>query len=99
MGKARPAVKPRQAHGSRLRHRILMDLQSLEYVISYRNSRLRPKSAIYLRMVNKAPDDPILKRFRAAVTELYGDRVERVVLYGSRARGHAHPDSEYDGAA
>jgi predicted nucleotidyltransferase len=47
-------------------------------------------------MVNKAPDDPILKRFRAAVTELYGDRVERVVLYGSRARGDAHPDSDYD---
>jgi predicted nucleotidyltransferase len=43
-----------------------------------------------------AVDDPILKRFRAALDELYGDRIERVVLYGSRARGDAHPDSDYD---
>jgi uncharacterized protein len=47
-------------------------------------------------MATRAPDDPILKRFRAAVTEIYGDRVERVVLFGSRARGDAGPDSDYD---
>ncbi|HJU14922.1 MAG TPA: nucleotidyltransferase domain-containing protein [Stellaceae bacterium] len=41
-------------------------------------------------------DDPILTRFRAAVTEIYGDRVERVVLFGSRARGDAREDSDYD---
>jgi hypothetical protein len=29
-------------------------------------------------------NDPILKRFRAALDELYGDRIERVVLMGSR---------------
>ena len=40
--------------------------------------------------------DPVLTRFRAAVDELYGDRIERVVLYGSRARGDARPDSDYD---
>lgn len=40
--------------------------------------------------------DPILKRFRAAVSEIYGDRVERVVLFGSRARGDHRPDSDYD---
>ena len=40
--------------------------------------------------------DPILQQFRAALTELYGDRIERVVLYGSRARGDARPDSDYD---
>ena len=33
--------------------------------------------------------DPILKRFRAALGEIYGDRLERVVLFGSRARGDA----------
>jgi uncharacterized protein len=37
--------------------------------------------------------DPILTRFRAALEDLYGDRLERVVLFGSRARGDAHQDS------
>lgn len=41
-------------------------------------------------------DDPILKRFRAALDELYGERLERVVLFGSRARGDARKDSDYD---
>ena|SRR5258708_940029 len=41
-------------------------------------------------------DDPILHRFCAALHELYGDRIERVVLYGSRARGDHQPDSDYD---
>ncbi|MFY9641963.1 MAG: nucleotidyltransferase domain-containing protein [Rhodomicrobium sp.] len=40
--------------------------------------------------------DPILAGFRRAMQELYGPRVERVVLYGSRARGDAKPDSDYD---
>jgi predicted nucleotidyltransferase len=40
--------------------------------------------------------DPVLARFRAAVARLYGDRLERVVLFGSRARGEARPDSDYD---
>jgi uncharacterized protein len=47
-------------------------------------------------MPRPAIDDPILKRFRAALDELYGDRAERVVLFGSRARGDAHEDSDYD---
>ena len=38
----------------------------------------------------------ILTKFRAALKELYGDRIERIVLYGSRARGDARPDSDYD---
>jgi predicted nucleotidyltransferase len=40
--------------------------------------------------------DPILARFRAALDELYGDSLERVVLFGSRARGDALLDSDYD---
>jgi len=27
---------------------------------------------------------------------MYGARIERIVLYGSRARGDARPDSDYD---
>ena len=41
-------------------------------------------------------DDPVLTRFRAALDAAYGDRIERVVLFGSRARGDARPDSDYD---
>ena len=40
--------------------------------------------------------DPVLDRFRAELTEAYGERIERVVLFGSRARGDARPDSDYD---
>ena len=40
--------------------------------------------------------DPVLIRFRKALDEIYGDRLERVILYGSRARGDAHADSDYD---
>jgi predicted nucleotidyltransferase len=47
-------------------------------------------------MASKAPIDPVLERFRAAVNEIYGDRVARVVLFGSRARRDARPDSDYD---
>jgi uncharacterized protein len=41
-------------------------------------------------------DDPVLIRFRSALNEMYGDPIERVVLFGSRARGDARPDSDYD---
>ncbi len=41
-------------------------------------------------------NDPVLVRFRKALDEMYGDRLERVVLFGSRARGDAHAESDYD---
>ena len=40
--------------------------------------------------------DPALRRFRTAVSAVYGERLDRVVLFGSRARGDARPDSDYD---
>jgi predicted nucleotidyltransferase len=43
-----------------------------------------------------ADTDPVLLRFRSALDEMYGDQIERVVLFGSRARGDARPDSDYD---
>ena len=39
---------------------------------------------------------PVLTRFRAALADMYGDQIERVVLFGSRARGDARPESDYD---
>lgn len=41
-------------------------------------------------------DDPILTRFRSALDRIYGERIERVVLCGSRGRGDARADSDYD---
>src|SRR5712692_6508832 len=57
---------------------------------SLKRIRTRPTPAV------PGTDDEILRRFRAAVDELYGDRIERVVLFGSRARGDAHEASDYD---
>ena len=37
-------------------------------------------------------NDPVLTRFRAALDEMYGDEIDRVVLFGSRARGDARAD-------
>ena len=47
-------------------------------------------------MAVRAPDDPVLRRFRDAVSALYRTRAKRVVLFGSRARGDAQPNSDYD---
>lgn len=47
-------------------------------------------------MGNQISGDPILSRFRAALVDSYGDRLERAVLFGSRARGDYRPDSDYD---
>ncbi len=47
-------------------------------------------------MDHQVISNPILERFRAAVAATYGDRLERVVLFGSRAHGDYRPDSDYD---
>lgn len=45
---------------------------------------------------SELPIDPVLRRFRAALNAAYGKRVDRAILFGSRARGDAQPDSDYD---
>ena len=40
--------------------------------------------------------DPILSEFRAILDAMYGARLDRVVLFGSRARGDFRPDSDFD---
>ena len=39
---------------------------------------------------------PVLQQLRAGLEALYGDRLDRVLLYGSRARGDAGPESDVD---
>jgi predicted nucleotidyltransferase len=47
-------------------------------------------------MIKQASESPILKRFGAKLAEIYGNRIDRVVLFGSRARGDGREDSDYD---
>ncbi len=41
-------------------------------------------------------DNAVLLRLREELDRVYGARLDRVVLYGSRARGQARNDSDYD---
>ena len=47
-------------------------------------------------MTTTVTDVPVLARLRKALDEMYGNRLDRVVLFGSRARGDAHAKSDYD---
>ncbi len=47
-------------------------------------------------MTVEAINDPVLKRYMAALDEIYGERIDKVVLFGSRARGDEQQDSDYD---
>ena len=42
------------------------------------------------------PLDTILREYRRSLEEIYGPRLLRLVLFGSRARGDAEPDSDID---
>jgi uncharacterized protein len=41
-------------------------------------------------------NDPVLAIVREEVPKLYGERLKRLMLYGSRARGDEHAESDYD---
>jgi predicted nucleotidyltransferase len=44
----------------------------------------------------KSEEGEMLKRFKREVKKVLGDRLDRVVLFGSRSRGDAAPDSDFD---
>jgi predicted nucleotidyltransferase len=54
---------------------------------------LSQKKCYYRTMLNA---DPILKRYQTELEAEFGDRLDSIVLFGSRARGEATPDSDYD---
>jgi predicted nucleotidyltransferase/uncharacterized protein (UPF0332 family) len=41
-------------------------------------------------------EEPVVARFRERVLAAFGDHVERIVLFGSRARGDEHAQSDWD---
>ena len=53
-----------------------------------------PFPVVKKRMASFNPSP--LGKFRTALDAIYGSRIERLVLFGSRARGDARPDSDYD---
>ena len=44
----------------------------------------------------RSEEKEVLKRFKAEVKEVFGECLDRVILFGSRSRGDADPDSDFD---
>lgn len=65
-------------------------------VRSYRNYEVLDLALRNCYNSDMANSDPILANFCSALDAAYGDRLDRVVLFGSRARGDNRPDSDYD---
>lgn len=43
-----------------------------------------------------AEEERVVERVKAELERLYGERLRRVILFGSRARGDAREDSDFD---
>ena len=43
-----------------------------------------------------SPGNELLGRIKRYLQDLYGDRLEAILLYGSEARGDSRPDSDID---
>ncbi|ABC45738.1 hypothetical protein GGP80_003012 [Salinibacter ruber] len=50
-----------------------------------------PASSPFSTPVRRALSDA-----ESALGEIYGDRLKKLIVYGSQARGEAHPDSDVD---
>jgi len=46
--------------------------------------------------MTKSKEQEIIQWFKERVTETLGDRLDRIVLFGSRAREDAEEDSDFD---
>lgn len=64
--------------------------------VPHHSANLERPGTIFSITAKTPTTDSVLNRFRFALYEAYGDRIERIVLYGSRARGDSRPDSDYD---
>lgn len=44
----------------------------------------------------KSEEKEVLTRFKAEADKILGNRLDQIVLFGSRSRGDAEPDSDFD---
>jgi predicted nucleotidyltransferase len=57
------------------------------------------ENTIEVRLPPAPPDiasDTVVQAIKAGLVAIYGKRLAGIVLHGSRARGDARPDSDYD---
>ncbi len=47
-------------------------------------------------MLKEKEQKALISDFKKAVTQLYGDRLAKIILYGSYARGDFHEESDID---
>jgi predicted nucleotidyltransferase len=70
--------------------------QVLKFDAMSRRAMLLSDCDMELTMFPAKLDDPVLMRLGEALRAAYGSKLERTVLFGSRARGDARADSDYD---
>jgi uncharacterized protein (UPF0332 family)/predicted nucleotidyltransferase len=54
------------------------------------------RSVAQIATRRQAREEPVVARFRERVLAALGDGIERIVLFGSRARGDEHAESDWD---
>jgi uncharacterized protein len=54
------------------------------------------RSPLHIAPRDDRPEEPVVARFRERVLAAFDHRVERIVLFGSRARGDEHAESDWD---
>jgi len=47
-------------------------------------------------MVRSFREEAVIQRFKERVTQALGDRLDKIILFGSRSRGDAEEDSDFD---
>src|SRR6267142_2027764 len=60
------------------------------------DDRACPDYVPVMALPNHLSGDPVLPIVKQALADRYGDRLQGILLYGSRARGDFGPDSDYD---
>jgi len=46
--------------------------------------------------MSQKPDNEIAQKLKDVLSQRFGNIFDRIILFGSRSRGNAQPDSDYD---